>query len=249
MDKKQSIIDLFVHDLTGPLSIASTSIQSLLSKQDKYGPITDRQKTTLKMVLRNVNKAQTFLSEMIEIYRSEEGLFRKDRCSVEHILRQSILEAIETINPNAAEKLPCEYTSEAFRQFLEENRVSVDITGKYSVSPFYHDGKKVQQIFRNLITNALKYRREKVVITISGDTDLAIKVEDDGSGISPDKQDCIFERFSHVKDKEGNGNEIKGLGFGLSCVKTIIEIMGGSITLSSREGAGTCFRVLIPPLQ
>ena len=249
MDKKESLIDLFIHDLTGPLSIASTSIRSLLNKQDNYGQITERQKTTLNLVLRNVNKAQTFLGEMIEIYRSEEGLFKKELCSIRDILRESLLEAMEIIDPNLAEKLSYQDTYEGFCRLLADNNVILEITGKYSVSPFCHDVKKIQQILRNLITNALKYRRETMKILISGDKDVVITVEDDGSGIPEDKRDHIFKRFSKLRDKNDNDNDIKGLGFGLSCVKAIVETMGGHITVSSGHGAGACFVVRIPPLQ
>ncbi|MBP8699280.1 MAG: hypothetical protein KBH82_09610, partial [Syntrophorhabdaceae bacterium] len=72
MDERDSLIDLLIHDLTGPLTIASTNINNLLNKEDRYGPLNDRQRNALKMSLRNAKKAQTFLHEMIEVYRSEE---------------------------------------------------------------------------------------------------------------------------------------------------------------------------------
>jgi signal transduction histidine kinase len=246
MNRKESLVDLLIHDMTGPLSIASTSINNLISKQDKYGSVTGRQKTTLNMALRNINKASTFLHEMIEVYRSEEGLFRKDSCSISDILKDALIEAMELIDPDITEKLSGEEGYDKLGQTLEDNGITVDITGKYNTSSFYHDKKKIQQILRNLITNALKYRRKKVIIRISGDNELVIAVENDGSCIPQEKQDVIFNRFSHLKDKEDN--DMKGLGFGLSCVKTIVETMNGNITLSSSEGKGTCFTIIIPSL-
>ncbi|MCX5811863.1 MAG: sensor histidine kinase [Proteobacteria bacterium] len=246
MNRKESLIDLLIHDLTGPLSIASTSINSLIKKQDKYGPVTGRQGTTLNMALRNINKARTFLNEIIEVYRSEEGLFRKEFCSIQDLLRDALIEAMELIDPDVTEKLSGADGYDKFSQLLEDNGVTIDITGKYNTSSFCHDRTKIQQILRNLITNALKYRQKKVAVTISGDTELIIAIENDGSGISQEKQDVIFNRFSHLKDKEEN--DMKGLGFGLSCVKTIIETMNGNITLSSSEGRGTCFTIRIPSL-
>jgi len=246
MNRKESLIDLLIHDLTGPISIASTSINNLVNKQDKYGPVTGRQKATLNMALRNINKASTFLNEIIEVYRSEEGLFRKEFCSIQDLLRDALIEAIELINPNVTEKLSVEDGYDKFSQFIEDNGVTIDITGKYNTSPFCHDRKKIQQILRNLITNALKYRRKRVAVAISGDTELVIAIENDGSMIPQEKQDVIFDRFSHLKDKEDT--DMKGLGFGLSCVKIIVETMNGNITLSSSEGGGTCFTIRIPSL-
>jgi signal transduction histidine kinase len=247
MDERDSLIDLLIHDLTGPLSIASTNINNLLNKEDRYGPLNDRQRNALKMSLRNAKKAQTFLHEMIEVYRSEEGLFRKEQCSVPQILRDSLFEALETFEPDTFEKIFTTERNEDFFQILRDNGIFVNIEGKYSTTPFIHDQKKLQQIIRNLITNALKYRKQRVDISIKGDEELIVMVEDDGSGIPQDKQNYIFKRFLCAQDKP-KGNE-KGLGFGLSCVKTIIETIQGNITLTRGEGKGTCFTVSIPPLN
>jgi signal transduction histidine kinase len=246
MNEKELLIDLLIHDLTGPLSIASTSINNLIGKPDRYGPVTERQTATLNMALRNVNKARAFLSEMIEVYRSEEGLFKKDFCSIQDLLRDAVIEAMDLTNPNIAEKLYSIESYDKFCQILEDNGVNLDIAGKYNSSSFCHDRKKVQQILKNLITNALKYRRKNILISISGDTDIVISVEDDGAGIPQEKQDDVFKRFSH--SEEIGYDSMRGLGFGLSCVKTIVETMNGAITLSSKEGGGSCFTIRIPSL-
>jgi len=247
MDERDSLIDLLIHDLTGPLSIASTSINNLLNKEERYGPLNERQRNALKMILRNAKKAQSFLHEMIEVYRSEEGLFRKEQCFVPQILRDSLSEALETFEPALFEKLSSAQSSEDFLQILKDNGVFVNMEGKYSTMPFVHDQKKLQQIIRNLITNALKYRRHRVDVSIKGDDELVVTVEDDGSGIPQEKQDYIFKRFLCSQDKP-KGDE-RGLGFGLSCVKTLIDSINGKITLTSGEGKGTCFAVSIPPLK
>jgi signal transduction histidine kinase len=246
MNRKEHLIDLLIHDLTAPLSIASTSINNVISKQDKYGPMTERQEKSIKMALRNVKKAQAFLNEIIEVYRSEEGLFRKESCPMQDILRDALVEAIDLTIPDFAEKLSAADRYDKFRQVLEDNGVDIDITGKYNTSSFCHDRKKIQQILQNLITNAIKYRREKILISISGDSDIVISVEDDGVGIPQEKQAAVFKRFSLLEDKEHTS--MKGLGFGLSCVKTIVETMNGTITLSNREEGGSCFTIRIPSL-
>jgi signal transduction histidine kinase len=249
MNNKDYLIDLFIHDLKGVLSIVSTSVNSILKKQDKYGSITEKQQKALNMVLRNSHKAQTFLNEIIEIYKSDEGLFNKENFSIRDILRESIIEAIEIVDLNNAENYSYESGYEEFCCQLKDMGIIVDISGKYNSLPFYHDKKKIQQIMRNLFTNALKYRREKVTIRMSGDNDLIIVVEDDGYGIPQEKHDNIFKRFSHMEDNKDTGSDFDGLGFGLSCVKSILETMSGTISLSSCVGEGTNFTVRIPPLK
>lgn len=246
MIRKDPLVDLLIHDLTGPLSVVSTSVNSLLSKEGKFGSVTDAQRETLERILRNANKAKALLQEMIEIYRSEEGLFRKDKLIIVEVLREALLDAIEIINPNIASTLSKAGGEKAFRDVLSKNGISIEVSGRYDQSPFIHDHKKIQQIMRNLITNALKYRKEKMKLVISGDLDLVVTVEDDGEGIPQEKQGYIFKRFFHLKNKTECGAE--GLGFGLSCVKSLVETMRGEIMLKSGEGEGSCFTVRIPPL-
>ena len=94
--------------------------------------------------------------------------------------------------------------------------------------------------------NALKYRKERMGVIVSGDKDMIVLIEDDGMGIPLADQEAIFRRFVRL-----NGDQyaqVPGLGLGLTGVKTLVEAMGGEITLESREGAGTRFTVRIPPI-
>jgi signal transduction histidine kinase len=243
---KECLIDLLIHDLTGPLSIISVSSSSLLNKTDQYGTLTDQQKRNLDRISRNARKAQTLLQEMIEIFRSEEGLFKKESFPIEKILHDSILDVLESSAPQAAENLCQVKTREEFRDILKAQGILIEITGRYCTSPFCHDREKVRQIFRNLISNAVKYRREEVNIAISGDGELFVMVEDDGAGIDLAEREIIFERFARLNNQGHAG--IQGLGLGLTGVKALVEAMDGEITLMSGEGKGTRFTVRIPPL-
>jgi signal transduction histidine kinase len=184
---------------------------------------------------------------MIEIFRSEEGLFQKEYFSVGKVLKESLLDVLEIGAPNVAEKLSHAKNEEEIQQCLELHGIFVEMTGEYCKSPFCHDQKKVQQILRNLVSNALKYRRERMAVSIGGDSDLLISVEDDGRGIPLAGQEIIFDRFVRLKDKKRA--DVPGLGLGLTGVKTLVGAMRGEIILKSREGIGTRFTVRIPPLQ
>ena len=97
------------------------------------------------------------------------------------------------------------------------------------------------------MSNALKYRRKRVNLSVFGEPDLLVSVEDDGLGIPKEEQEIIFERFVRLNDKRRA--PVAGLGLGLTGVKTLVEAMGGEITLESREGVGTRFMVRIPLLK
>ncbi len=246
-NEKERLFDLLIHDLTGPLSIAFTSTVNLLNKAERYGPLSESQQRVLERVQRNVQKAQNLLQEMVEILRSEEGLFQKDFFLIEKTVQDSLFDALEMSTPHAVEKLCLVQSHEEFRGCLKEYGIDIEITGKYCKSPFCHDQKKIRQILRNLIGNALKYRKEHMGVIISGDTDMIVLIEDDGMGIPLADQEAIFKRFVRLNDDRHP--HVPGLGLGLTGVKALVEAMGGEITLESREGVGTRFMLRIPPVQ
>jgi CheY-like chemotaxis protein len=247
MIEKGRLFDLLMHDLSGPLSVASTSTENLLHKADRYGPLTEQQKQTLERIMRNIRKAQTLLQEMMEIFRSEEGLFQSDLFRIEGTVRESLLDVLEITAPHAVEELLCAKDQVEFQKILNANGIFVEFSGKYCEFPFCHDQKKVQQILRNLMSNAMKYRRRRMAICISGETDLCVSVEDDGVGIPESAREAIFGRFVRLNDKRYAN--VPGFGLGLTGVKALLEAMGGEITLESREGFGTRFMIRIPPFH
>ena len=247
MDVKWRLFDLFIHDLTGPLSIVSTSTDSLLHKVDRYGPLTDHQKRVLDRVSRNIRRAKNLTQEMVEILRSEEGLFDREYFSIEKTVVESLLDVLEMSLPNAVERLSQAENQEALQRDLKDHGIFIEIVGKYGKSPFCHDQQKIQQILRNLMSNAMKYRRQRMKVKISGEGDLFISVEDDGIGIPLEDQGIIFERFVRLNNEKRA--YLPGLGLGLTGVKALVETMGGEITLESQEGVGTRFTVRIPPVR
>jgi two-component system OmpR family sensor kinase len=247
MGGKERLFDLLIHDLTSPLSIVSTSVTHLLQKTDRYGPVTDQQRHILERILRNNRKAQSLLQEMVEVLRSKEGLFQKELFPIEETLRESILDVLEMTVSDEAEKLCRTESQGEFKNIFESQGIFIEITGKYCHHPFCHDQKKIQQILRNLLSNAMRHRQKRIDLSISGEMDLLILVKDDGQGIPERDQQIIFQRFIRLNDKKNT--ESPGLGLGLAGVKTLVEAMGGEITVESREGFGTQFVVKIPPLQ
>lgn len=247
LTEKERLFDLLIHDLTGPLSVASVSATKLLGNTDRNGSLTERQKSSLGRILRNVTKAQDILREMIEILRSEAEVFHKTSFPVEEILKESILDVLEVDSQGAADKLRQEADLGRFYKLLEPHGIFVEITGKFRDSPFCHDPRKLRHILRNLLSNAVKHRRKRLEVSVGGDVNLLISVDDDGQGMPQGDQEAVFERFVRLTGKKYP--DVPGLGLGLAGVKALVEAMGGNISLVSREGFGTRFSVKIPPLQ
>jgi signal transduction histidine kinase len=106
----------------------------------------------------------------------------------------------------------------------------------------------LQQVFQNLITNAIKYNdKEKGIITIFCESDEAFHyfhIADNGTGIEKKYLGKIFEERKTLYKTDRYGN--KGTGIGLATVKNIIEGVGGKIMVTSKKNLGSVFKVLIP---
>ncbi|MFC0878540.1 ATP-binding protein [Saccharicrinis sp. FJH2] len=110
------------------------------------------------------------------------------------------------------------------------------------------DSKRLSQIIINLVDNALKFT-EKGFVKVTADKikdKLSIKVTDTGIGIPPEKQKDIFERFTQAHTDSFFSGKHSGTGLGLSIVKALVDLMDGELNLSSKEGEGTDFSILLP---
>lgn len=115
---------------------------------------------------------------------------------------------------------------------------------------FYGDEELMQQVWVNLIDNAVKFTGEGGNIAVylrQIGTEVIVTVADDGVGIPEDKQQRIFEKFYQADTSHAS----HGNGLGLSIVKSIIDLVGGAIDWQSREGEGTRFTIWLsnkPPV-
>jgi signal transduction histidine kinase len=102
-------------------------------------------------------------------------------------------------------------------------------------------------VMNNLVENAIKYNKEHGWVNVTLDADhqfFTFKVSDSGIGIPDESLAHIYERFYRV-DKS-HSREIGGTGLGLAITKSVVLLHRGSITVTSKEGEGSCFLVKIP---
>jgi two-component system sensor histidine kinase BaeS len=111
-----------------------------------------------------------------------------------------------------------------------------------------HDPVRIGQVVSNLVGNAIKFtpRGGRVEVTVGAEArgGASITVSDTGIGIEPAELPRIFDRFyrgSRASEARGSGS-----GLGLAIVRGIVEMHGGSVTVESRVGAGSTFRVVLP---
>lgn len=129
-------------------------------------------------------------------------------------------------------------------EFLYQDKMEHDDTVKI-------DRKRLHQVFRNIIGNAVKYGPEEKlsvrIVLYRQDDAVCIDIADNGPGIPQDKLPYIFERFYRI-DTERTKDFIS-TGLGLAIAKELIEAHGGRIAVSSSESKGTCFTIMLPALQ
>jgi two-component system phosphate regulon sensor histidine kinase PhoR len=116
------------------------------------------------------------------------------------------------------------------------------------VPPFLADASKVDQVLRNLVSNAIKYGPEGKMIQVRWETGgprtVLLKVIDEGPGIPEEHHSRLFERFYRVD--RGRSRDIGGTGLGLAIVKHIMEIHGGEVRVESQPGQGSEFVCQFP---
>lgn len=112
---------------------------------------------------------------------------------------------------------------------------------------FLGDAEMLRTIVANLVSNGLKFNHSGGSVTLKAGVDpdgLHIEVEDTGTGIRPEEQGRVFERFH--QGEEGLTRGFRGQGLGLSVVQALVELLGGELSLESEEGRGTTVRCRIP---
>ena len=176
------------------------------------------------------------LEELADVARTEVG-------RLDAIISQ-FLRAIRPSKPVLLPEQPTEVLEETLKLLKTEfeNRciaVSVDIPDP--VPTVHLDRSQIKQVFFNLTKNALEAMPDggslKIVFGV-GDVYVDISFVDTGKGIAPDEMGKIFEPYHTTK--------AHGSGLGLMIVQRIIEEHGGEIELSSKPGAGSCFKIRLP---
>ncbi|MBU2282677.1 MAG: response regulator, partial [Gammaproteobacteria bacterium] len=129
-----------------------------------------------------------------------------------------------------------------------EKTLQFDVQLDESVpSSLFTDRQRLEQILKNLLSNAFKFTEKGSVelrVTRRDDQQIAFAVRDSGIGIPADQQDVIFEAF---RQADGTTNRrYGGTGLGLSISRELAQLLGGTIEVSSEPGAGSVFTLIIP---
>ncbi len=244
-EKAQIKIDLLIHDLKVPLAVIDAGVNSLLTKREKYGPLTEAQEKTLKRILRNVKVTQTLVSDILEVGRSRAGISCKNKVGVHYLLKRVISEIMDLTEGDTSEEVLKDQPMESLISLLSPKGIHLKVDNETWSKEILLDVPKTVQIFRNLLTNALKFKKSMVEITVSiKDERFCISVKDDGEGIPEEYHEKIFKSYFQVDQSEICC--VRGHGLGLAGAMILVEDMGGRLSLSSKSGQGATFIVELP---
>ena len=152
------------------------------------------------------------------------------------------------VHSSTSEKMNICSNLTELRKTLSQEGLTLEVGDELWESEVCLDEAKVRQILRNLLNNALKYRRNRVKLQFSIENKhLAISVSDDGEGIPVIYHQQIFECYFQLP--AGDTCSVRGHGLGLAGVMVLLEDMGGELVLESDRGSGATFRVKIPLME
>ncbi|MFP3929225.1 MAG: sensor histidine kinase [Desulfobacteraceae bacterium] len=248
MGRQRIRFDLFIHDLKVPLAVIEAGALSLLQREDKYGPLTDKQRKVLTRILRNTKVTKALVNDAMEIGRADQGIINKDRFKISEFVEETLVEIFDLMDQQMADCVrDCQDLKE-LKEALADKGISLSIDEFIWREEICLDETKLRQILRNLLNNALKYRREKVEVRVGRREDeLSIAVSDDGQGIPQSYHKQIFECYFQMDMSEDHC--VRGHGLGLAGVSVLVEDLKGRLLLESDSGKGATFIVEVPLMK
>lgn len=245
MHKQRIKLEFLVHDLKVPLAVIEAGIFSLLQKRDKYGPLTDRQLQVLERALRNTIITQRLVNDVLELGRSSEGVINRGRLQVSDFVEQTLIEIFDLTDHETTDRIKACENLPALQKTVASKGVHLDVSEVFWAKEVYLDESKSKQILRNLLINALKYRKDRVDLKLyEEERFLCISVKDDGEGIPSNYHEKIFQCYFQMDARTNQC--VRGHGLGLAGVMVLLEDMGGSLALVSETGKGATFLVRMP---
>jgi two-component system OmpR family sensor kinase len=238
-------IDLLVHDLKVPLAVIEAGVSTLLTRQEKYGLLTEKQEKVLQRALRNTKITQALVNDTLELGRARAGVINTTRFKVSHWVEQSLTDIFDLVDFGISEDIKKCADLAGLKGALREKGISLDVNEDLWFEEVCLDEAKMRQIFRNLLSNALKYRKDRVEVHVERGADhLTLSVKDDGEGIPAAFHSRIFECYFQLDSVESC--PVRGHGLGLAGVLVLVEDLGGRLLLESDTGRGATFSVELP---
>lgn len=246
---KANFLSMITHELRSPLNAINGYLDLTLT--GIAGELNQQQHEFVQRARASSEHLYALLEDLLLVSRADSGQMRLNRDVI----------SLQEIVANAVEEL--ELTA-------KDNNITINVEVPADFPPIYADAVRMQQVLRNLMSNALRFTPAEGNVTILATTTtpatpttltlamlrkdedseeqkmLQLQVSDTGIGIAPEHQLRIFDRFYQAP--QGHAGRSGGQGLGLAIVKMIVELHGGTVSVESSPGQGSTFTCLIPCL-
>ncbi|MFJ4154129.1 sensor histidine kinase [Pseudomonas sp. NPDC089752] len=225
-DLKSRFLSYMSHEFRTPLG-SILSITSLLA-DELDGPLSQEQHRQVAFVSTATRELSDMVDDLLDLAKIEAGRI--------------------TISPAWFDMLDLFAALRGmFRPIVDASAVDLIFEEPVGLPRLYTDDKKLAQILRNFISNAVKFTSRgevRVSAQLQGDNHIRFAVSDTGIGIPAGLLNTLFEDFAQVDSPLQK--RLRGTGLGLSLCKRFASLLGGEVGVSSEPGIGSCFYVIIP---
>lgn len=225
--RKDEFLATLAHELRNPLAPLATGLELLKLSASDPAVVEELR----AMMDRQVQHMVRLIDDLMDVSRITRGKLelRRSRLELTDVVRQAI---------------------EAARPLIDQAQHRLEVRWPQEPLPLYADGNRLTQALVNLLNNAAKYTPPQGRIELSVERsggEAMVTVSDTGIGIPADKLDAIFDMFSQGHENSESGHT--GMGIGLTLVKRLVEMHGGSVQASSPgQNQGAAFRLRLPLL-
>ena len=223
---KSRFLAYMSHEFRTPIASFQSLTRLLLARTD--GPLTPEQEKQVRFISDTAAEFADMVNDLLDLAKVEAGRVDINAAWFEMVDLFSALRGM-------------------FRPVLINPEVNLVFEEPQGVSRLYTDDRKLSQILRNFISNALKFTVQghvRVSAVANPDATVTFAVADTGIGISKEAHASIFHDFIQVDSPLQK--RLRGTGLGLSLSKRLAELLGGSVGFSSKLGEGSVFWVTLP---
>jgi signal transduction histidine kinase/DNA-binding response OmpR family regulator len=218
------------HEFRTPLSLVLGPLEDL--RAGREGRLTDAMEQKLDRVIANSRRLVRLVEQLLDVARLEAGVLRLD------LEVRDLVPLLRRV-------------TESFASMAERRWIDFRLSCPVGGVPVRYDPDQMDKVLANLCGNALKFTESGGVVQLQATVEshetgswVVVTVSDSGIGIPAERLHRIFDRFYQVDDSPQRAHE--GTGIGLAITKELLELHGGRIHVTSREGVGTVFTMRLP---
>ena len=223
---KDTFLSIITHELRTPMTAMIGLSENL--EAGVYGALNETQTEALQKIIESGGRLQQLVNDLLDLSKMESGMMRLQREPLDpRALVEAVLYQLESLAEASAVRLI--------------NRVG------YDLPEVNCDGQRVEQVLTNLISNALKFTPPAGTVTIAASAHEAFvifTVTDTGCGIPKESQAHIFDKF--IQLHPNRDDRTKGTGLGLTIVRHLVELHGGTVGVESERRQGSRFSFSLP---